>query len=348
MGLVLGIDTSCYTTSLALMDEQGCLIAERRQILKVAEGSCGLRQSEAVWQHVKNLPVLLEQLLCEISARDLLSKLRAVAVSARPRPTAGSYMPVFEAGISFARALAAAWSVPLIYSSHQEGHLLAAWWSAGISWAKQPQRFLAVHLSGGTTELLLAEKNDEDSFISADKKEICSLYEIKKLGGTIDIPAGQLIDRIGVKLGLSFPAGAALEKLAQQCDQVRENENINLTDDIEQKITSTVRGYEINFSGAENQAERLLRSGAAPAVIARQTESCIAKALEKVLRRAADEYQLTEILLAGGVAANAYLRQRLIKRMQHRAVGAHLTFALPYYSTDNAAGIAMVGQQILK
>lgn len=310
----LGIDTSNYTTSLCLVDEQGQIVKEERRLLKVEEGERGLQQSAALFQHVQNLPVLIE------SFGDLTGKLSAVAVSTRPRRLEGSYMPVFTAGIAIGRSLAVTHGVPYIETSHQEGHMAAGEGSAGEVPA---DRFLAVHISGGTTDLL-------------DVTRLKDGYDIRELGCSIDLHAGQFVDRVGVALGLPFPAGPHLEKLAMEST----DEGVTLP--------SPVNGYNMSFAGPESAAMRLIAQGTPAADVARAVERCIAKGLEKTLRNAIEELGVKAALIVGGVAANTYIRERLKYRLEHRAVGAKLYFALPKYSTDNAFGTARLGLQQLK
>lgn len=312
MDLILGIDTSCYTTSVALVDRAGNLVAEVRQLLTVGEGERGLQQSAAVFQHIKNLPGLIEK----ISLRDRRDSVISVAASIRPRPAEGSYMPVFMVGEGFARTMADIARVPFVATSHQEGHLMAGIWSAG---GPDKDRFLAVHLSGGTSELLFVKRTGAG-------------FKVEKLGGTTDLHAGQFVDRVGVALGLPFPCGPALQDLAAGSKGGL-------------RVPSVVRGMEISFSGPESHVQRLIDKGEVPAEIARAVEHCIAATMEKLLRRGIDETGLKEVLLVGGVAANRYLRQRLKERLGHRAVGASLFFAEPCFSMDNAVGTALIGLQ---
>ena len=142
MKAALGIDTSCYTTSVALAVEDGALLS-RRRLLDVEQGARGLRQSEALFQHVQRLPALLEDMLSKAGE----AQIACVCASARPRDAEGSYMPVFTAGTGFARAIAASLRVPFYETSHQQGHVRAAMEGAGAL----PEEFLALHLSGGTT-----------------------------------------------------------------------------------------------------------------------------------------------------------------------------------------------------
>lgn len=310
--VVLGIDTSNYRTSLCLVREDGQIVGEAKRLLKVKEGKRGLMQSEAVFQHVMNLPELCEQL--DVTNRQLA----AVCASGKPRPVDGSYMPVFKVGEGLAKSLSVFLKVPYYVTTHQEGHIAAGEYTADRPLGQG--RFLAVHLSGGTSELLDCERMSDG-------------YKIERIGGTMDLHAGQLIDRVGVALGLPFPSGPYLEKLATEAEG-------NF------RVPSSVNGLSFSFSGPE---AALLKAAAnrlaTPADIARATEQCVANTLEKVLRTAVQTHETKEVLIVGGVAANRYIRERLVKRLEHPAVGAKLTFCDPVYSGDNAFGVAMIGWQ---
>ncbi|EST56174.1 O-sialoglycoprotein endopeptidase [Brevibacillus panacihumi W25] len=308
--VLLGIDTSNYRTSLCLAREDGRIVAEAKRLLKVKEGKRGLQQSEAVFQHVMNLPELSEQLRWEEH------EIVAVCVSEKPRPVDQSYMPVFKVGEGLAKSLSIYLKVPLYLTTHQEGHIAAGEYTAQERPAQD--RFLAVHLSGGTSEILLCERQ-------------ASGYAIEKVGGTIDLHAGQLVDRIGVAMGMSFPAGPQIEELAKQAEG-------------EFRVSSSVEGLTFSFSGPEASLLRAIEAGnASQAQIARATEQCIANTLEKALRNAIEKGLPSDILIVGGVAANQYMRERLIKRLEHPAVKAKLYFCDPVYSGDNAYGVAMLG-----
>jgi len=314
MDLYLGIDTSAYTTSLAVVDGEGNLFSEARSVLSVNPGGRGLAQNEAVFQHVANLPVLFERLSAEVD----FFHLKGVAASVRPRPVEGSYMPVFRVSESYGRSLAATWKVPFVGTSHQEGHLAAGIWSAKGPAATE---FLAVHLSGGTTELLRVTKGQH--------------FQISILGGSTDLHAGQFVDRVGVYLGLPFPAGPALEKLAREAPEDGTS------------LPSSVNGYDVSFSGPETAARRLLEKKYPASAVARAVEKCIAISLEKVIRKAVESTHIRDILVVGGVSANQYLRERLLARLGHRAEGAKIYFAAPSLSSDNAVGVAVIGMEII-
>lgn len=295
--MFLGIDTSCYTTSVAVISASGEVVADKRRLLTVKQGERGLRQSEGVFQHVKNLPCLIEEV------KEFLPRIKAVGVSAKPRNAEDSYMPVFVAGHNFARAIAASLDVPLVLTDHQQGHIMAAAKSADF---KPEKEFLAIHLSGGTTEILLSR---------GDKTEI--------VGKTLDIPAGQLIDRTGVMCGLKFPCGKEMDDKAAQTQL---------------KLPVSVKGSDINFSGAEIQAQRLYESGADSGEIFEALFECVAKSLEKAIKNAGDFH----VLPVGGVSSNSIIRQYLAE-----SFGNKVHFAEPKYMTDNAVGVAYICREKL-
>ena len=303
---VLGLDTSNYTTSVALFDgETGVNLG---RLLEVRPGELGLRQSDALFQHVKQLPGLLEELMREEP------DIQAVGVSTRPRAVEGSYMPCFLAGESQGRGIAAALSVPFYAYSHQQGHLAAAAWSAGrLDLLNAP--FLAWHLSGGTTELLLVKP--EGTSVTAEI-----------IGGTSDLSAGQLIDRTGVLLGLQFPAGKALDGLYAQADACYEP-RVKLKD------------LTFSLSGMENQVKALAEKGEKPANIARFAIDAVSSVVWRATQETQRRYPGLPVLCSGGVASNSQLRAGLTE-----LCGA--IFAEPQYSTDNAMGTAILTWRALK
>lgn len=321
--MFLGIDTSAYTTSVAVVDNAGRLLSDKRIVLPVPDGEQGLKQSTALFYHLQNLPALLEETVEQTGSRQI----RALAVSARPRPVEKSYMPVFLAGLQLARSLAAVLQVPLIETTHQEGHLAAGLWSSGCL---DLNRFLAVHFSGGTSEILAAKRE------SGNKLS----FKIDIIGSSADISAGQLIDRVGVAMGLPFPAGPYLERLAQETG----DEPAGKSEYPKAILKSSVQGLGMSFSGAETAAKRLLEQKVPKAIVARAVEQCLAVTLEKILRRAVAETGICDVLVVGGVAANQYLRQRLNNRLAHPAVGARLIYPEPVYSSDNAVGVGVIAQ----
>ncbi len=310
----LGIDTSAYTTSVALVNQHGELIADKREVLKVELGQRGLRQSEAVFAHIRNLPFLFEDLRIFWNTYPLT----AVAVSDRPRNLPQSYMPVFLAGTAVARTLASVAGVPLYTFSHQEGHIMAGERGSG---ADLPEKYIAVHFSGGTSEVLLVQAGRD------------SYYDISILAATTDLHAGQLVDRVGVKMGLPFPCGRHMEELAQA----------GSLQDCKLRLASAVKSDSFSFSGAEAQAFRWLEKGAPLAEVSMAVFLCIANTLEKVLREKSRDLGVKDVLMVGGVMANSIIRKRLLDRLSHPSVSLRLHFAPPGLSSDNAVGTAWLG-----
>ncbi|HEX3010616.1 MAG TPA: peptidase M22 [Syntrophomonadaceae bacterium] len=313
MNTYLGIDTSAYTTSAALVDDNRNILLDERIVLPVEEGQRGLRQSEALFLHIKNLPVLFNRIAPYFSEHNV----KAIAASAFPRQAEGSYMPVFLAGLSHAGVLSSFSGVPLYKVSHQEGHIMAG--LAGNNGLIEHKAFLAVHFSGGTSEILQVKRGEKTFFdITLD------------LAGS-DLHAGQLVDRVGVAMGLPFPSGRAMEALA-----LRSAENNALV------ISSAVTEQGFSFSGAENKALSFIKQGIPNEDIAFAILRVIANTLEKSLLREAEKTGIKEALLVGGVMADKLIRQRLIDRLEHPAVGLKLYFTHPRLSTDNAVGVAML------
>ena len=274
----LGLDTSNYTTSVAVFD--GTSGENIGRLLDVPSGTLGLRQSDALFQHVKRLPGLFEQL----HEKELLCGLAAIGASTRPRAVDGSYMPCFLAGEGQGRALAAALDVPFFPVSHQQGHIAAAAWSAGrLDLLDGP--ILAWHLSGGTTELLYVEPEGVN-------------VRARAIGGTSDISAGQLIDRTGKLLGLDFPAGKALDALARESRS-------------DHRFRVKLNRCSFSLSGVENQVKAMAERGEAPADIARFALNTVADAVARATTAALEEYPGLNVLCSGGVASNTLLREKL-------------------------------------
>lgn len=313
---VLGIDTSNYTTSLSLADENG--FVHVRKILDVKMGECGLRQSDALFLHTVNLPELFGELFEKyFFERGSRAKIDAVSYSERPRDVEGSYMPCFLAGKSAAFACANTAGVPVMSFSHQAGHIMAALKSIGCDIGDE---FLALHLSGGTTELLHVVKDDDIGFSC---EIVCS---------TADISAGQMIDRAGVMLGLKFPCGAELEKLAVSPGN---------SDGIK-RIKVSMKDGKCNLSGAENRVRTLVESGEDKGKIAYFVLDFAARNVISLVNYAREKYPALPVLFAGGV-----MRNKIIKKKISENIG-NVFFASEELSSDNSVGTAYLGFEKLK
>lgn len=304
----IGIDTSNYTTSVSLCDEGGCVIANLKTPLPVKEGSRGLRQSDAVFEHVRNLPMLMQALGKVIKEGEYRPK--AVGVSVSPRNADGSYMPCFLSGKAAAYAFAAAEGLPVYEFSHQNGHVRAALYSSGAEQKLMDRPFFAFHVSGGTTELLAVTPKGAD-------------FEVTLVGETDDINAGQAIDRVGVAMGLSFPCGRELEQLATAFSGKPYRHSV------------CVRDGRCSLSGAENIALRIYGETKDREAAAAFLFDFIGKTLIAMGESAEARFGKHPILFAGGVMSNRLMRGGLSSRFE-------AYFAEPEFSADNAAGIALL------
>ncbi len=309
--LFCGIDTSNYTTSVSLADEDGTILLNEKKLLPVKDGDRGLRQSDAVFHHVKQLPEVLAPLRERIEQLSQDASVAAIGVSAAPRDAEGSYMPCFLSGIAAAEAAGAVLGVPVLRFSHQAGHIMAALSSAGrLDWMRR--EFVAFHVSGGTTEVLLVRPDEK------------TVFSVQKIGGTADINAGQAIDRAGVHIGLSFPAGAEMERLA-----------LGYTGKLPRAKLS-VSGTTCNLSGLENQSVKLYAETADKSLVSAFVLDFVARTLASVRDGVRALHGDIPILYAGGVMSCARIKTMLADDAS--------AFAEPQFSSDNASGTALLAR----
>lgn len=308
MARYLGIDTSNYTTSAAVYDSADGSVVQEKLLLPVKEGGCGLRQSDAVFHHTVQLPKVISAL----SRKTDLKNISAVGVSYRPRNVEGSYMPCFLCGEGLADELGIFLRVPVYKTSHQCGHILAALYSADRL-SLLSQDFIAFHVSGGTTDCL---------FCSPDEKDILSVAEI---GGSLDLKGGQLIDRTGVMLGLKFPCGPLLEKLAEKSS----------ADPRKMNVRPVMKDGSCCLSGFENKFQKMHSVGVPPEDIALACQYAVASSIIKMTEYALQHKGNVPLLYAGGVMSNGYIRKIITDRF------STAFFAAPVFSCDNAAGTAI-------
>ena len=297
--ITLGIDTSNYTTSVALYEDGK--IFHSRKLLPVKENAVGLRQSDAVFLHTKQFSEVLDGL-------NLPGKLDSIGVSDRPSSIEGSYMPCFLVGKTVAEAIGKLNYVKVKYFTHQQGHIAAGLYSAERLDLLE-QDFLALHLSGGTTELVLVKKTD-------------SKPDISYIGGSTDLKAGQAIDRVGNMLGLSFPAGKELESLA-------------LRSRTEFKIKPSVNGLTLSLSGVENKCKKMIDDGSCPEDVAFYCLKYVSASVCQLTKNAQEKFPGLPILFVGGVMSNSIIRNDL-------SFCKNAVFAKPEFSSDNACGVAVL------
>lgn len=303
---VLGIDTSNYTTSAALYDLCNKRVVHKRKLLPVSDGRCGLRQSDAVFHHTRQLHALIKELFDE---QEVHPQIAAIGVSARPRDTQGSYMPCFTVGVNAANILGSVLDVPVYSFSHQMGHIAAAIYSSNADYLYSTE-FIAFHVSGGTTEAVV---------VKPDSKKI---FTAEIVGKTLDLHAGQAIDRVGVSMGLSFPCGKELESLALGCTK-------------KVLVKPCVKNTDCCLSGIENICEKLIKNNTDYSEVALTCLSYVGKTLEGMCSNITAAYGNMPILFAGGVMSNSIIRKGLSEKFD-------CIFALPEFSTDNACGTAVL------
>lgn len=302
MSLFLGIDTSNYTMSTALCDSLTGEMLNCKKLLPVKEGQLGLRQSDAVFHHTAQLHTLFSKLVENVDTKAIA----AIGVSSKPRPIDGSYMPCFTVGENTAKILSSALNIPLYEFSHQEGHIASVLYDSKRD-DLFSQNFIAFHVSGGTTEAVLASPDNYG-------------FSLKTIAKTLDLNAGQAIDRTGLMLGLKFPCGKELEKLALQNSE---------------KITvhPTLKECDCCLSGIENICKKLSDDGKSDEYVAAYCIEYIRKTLSMMTDRLFEKYGRLPVLYAGGVMSDSIIQNSF--KEKYNAV-----FAQPKYSTDNAAGIA--------
>ena len=298
----LGFDTSNYTTSVAIYDKGE--VVQRKRLLPVKEGERGIRQSDAVFHHTKAYVELLESVLESYSGEII-----GVGASVTPTTQTGSYMPCFLVGENAARTVAGALKIPFYSFSHQQGHIAAALYSAKRT-DLLSEKFLAFHISGGTTDLVLCEPDAQ------------SIIKITPVSSSSDLKAGQAVDRIGVKMGIPFPAGIGVEKLAEKSEKNYKNK-IKLND-----------GF-CSLSGLENKCLKMLENGETQEDTAKFLLCYIADTVSAMTEYALEKFGDLPIVFAGGVMSNKIIKNIIISRFD-------ASFAEPEFSCDNAAGIAFL------
>lgn len=304
MSYYLGIDTSNYTTSVALYNSKTKEIISKKKLLPVKSGEKGIRQSDAVFHHTVQLPDLIEDLFS-----DFHGEIKAIGVSVKPCNEDGSYMPCFLVGISVARSLSKAMNIPLYEFSHQDGHIASALHSANqLDFINK--EFLAFHISGGTSQALLVKPDDK-------------YFYTEKVSDSLDLKAGQAVDRVGVMLGLNFPCGPALEKLAQNSKK-----SLN-------KIKVFRRDGQFSLSGVENKCKKMFEDGEKAEDISMYCLSYICSALDDTVGELLSKYGNLPVVFSGGVMSNNIIRSELQKKYDSY-------FAEPQFSADNACGVAVL------
>ena len=303
MKTFLGIDTSNYTTSVALYSDMGVL--QKKRLLPVKDGERGIRQSDAVFHHTKAYPDLLKKLFDASS----YPQISAVGASVKPTTQEGSYMPCFLVGEGVAKAISVSNNIPFYSFSHQQGHIAAALYSANKTDLLNKE-FLCFHISGGTTDLVLCTPDSED------------VFKARLVAHSTDLKAGQAVDRIGVKMGIPFPAGKGIERLALSSEKMYKTK-IKLVDG------------NCSLSGLENKCLKMFENGDSECDVAKFLLCYIADTVSAMTEYALSCYGALPVVFAGGVMSNVIIKDIVTSRFD-------CSFAEPEFSCDNAAGIAFL------
>lgn len=312
--IILGFDTSCYTTSIAAISLNKEIVLNEKIILKVKKDNKGLRQSEAVFQHINNMGELSQIINEKLKSYNIVG----ICVSTKPRPVDNSYMPVFSVGYNFAKLLSRINNCPFYETTHQENHIEASLFKSNL---ENKDKFLAVHMSGGTTEILLVEKKDAN-------------YKIEIVGGSLDVSFGQLVDRLGVKLNYNFPCGKYIDENA-----------LKYSEKIKSGLKTSVRQGYMNLSGIENQINKIIHDYNEE-YLSKILLDTLVRSMYKSLTYICEKYELKEVVFGGGVSASEYIKKELSEKLSRKNVKAY--FTNQEYATDNGVGCAIIGLNQMK
>ena len=312
--IILGFDTSCYTTSIAAITLNREIILNEKIILKVKKDNKGLRQSEAVFQHVNNMGEISQVINDKLKNYNIVG----VCASTKPRPVDNSYMPVFSVGYNFAKLLSSINNCPFYETTHQENHIEASLFNNDL---ENKDKFLAVHMSGGTTEILLVEKKDTN-------------YKIEIVGGSLDVSFGQLVDRLGVSLNYKFPCGKYIDENALKCREKIKN-----------GLKTSVKAGYMNLSGIENQINKIINDYDKE-YLSKILLDTLVRSMYKSLIYICEKYELKEVVFGGGVSASKYIRKELNEKLKREKIKAYFTDG--QFATDNGVGCAIIGLNQMK
>lgn len=312
---ILGIETSCDETGIAIYDDEAGLLANQLYSqVKLHADYGGVVPELASRDHVRKTVPLIQAALKEAGLEP--QQIDAVAYTAGP-----GLVGALLVGATIGRALAFAWKVPAVPVHHMEGHLLAP-----MLEENPPEfPFVALLVSGGHTQLI----------------SVTGIGEYALLGESIDDAAGEAFDKTAKLLGLDYPGGPMLSKMARQGTAGRFTFPRPMTDR---------PGLDFSFSGLKTFAANTIRANdddaQTRADIARAFEDAVVDTLSIKCKRALDQTGFKRLVIAGGVSANRTLREQMAIMMQKR--GGEVFYARPEFCTDNGAMIAYAGMVRLK
>lgn len=318
--LILGIETSCDETAAAVVDDEGHVLSDvvESQIASFLPYG-GIVPEIAARDHIRALPPVVTEALASAGVRP--EALSAIAVTSQPG-LAGALL----VGVSLAKGLAWACRKPLVFVDHLVGHMLAIFLDReGLPSPRPAYPFIALIASGGHTALY-----------RVDGPEMSSITE---LGATRDDAAGEAFDKAGKLLGLGYPGGPVIDKLAASGDRARFSDILPLP--------MLAKGsLEFSFSGLKTALARLVEERGIPEGkdledLSAAYQSAIVEVLVRKSIAAAKQEGVPRIVVGGGVAANRGLRAAF-ERASART-GVEVFVPAPRNCTDNAAMIAYVG-----
>jgi len=312
---ILGIETSCDETGIAIYDDEAGLLANQLYSqVKLHADYGGVVPELASRDHVRKTVPLIQAALKQAGLAP--NQIDAVAYTAGP-----GLVGALLVGATIGRALAFAWKVPAVPVHHMEGHLLAPM----LEDNPPAFPFVALLVSGGHTQLI----------------SVTGIGEYALLGESIDDAAGEAFDKTAKLLGLDYPGGPMLSKMAQQGTAGRFTFPRPMTDR---------PGLDFSFSGLKTFAANTIRANdddaQTRADIARAFEDAVVDTLAIKCKRALDQTGFKRLVIAGGVSANRTLREQMAVMMQKR--GGEVFYARPEFCTDNGAMIAYAGMVRLK
>ncbi len=312
---VLGIETSCDETGIAIYDSERGLLAEAlHSQIDLHQVYGGVVPELASRDHIRRVLPLIDKVLLE--AETSSTDLNAVAYTAGP-----GLVGALLVGAALGRSLAYAWNIPAVGVHHMEAHLLAAMLEDEVP----VMPFLALLVSGGHTQLI----------------QVNALGDYVLLGESLDDAAGEAFDKTAKLLGLAYPGGAAMSALAEHGRADRFRFPRPMTDR---------PGLDFSFSGLKTHALVTVKDNAdddqTRADIARAFVEAVVDTLLIKSRRALEQCGLNTMIAAGGVSANRQLREGLQQMMMER--GGRVYFPRPEFCTDNGAMIAYAGYLRLK
>lgn len=318
--IILGIETSCDETSIAVLEEKRGQISVRSNIIssqiEVHKEFGGVVPNLAAREHAKNLPIVLKQSLKK--AKTKIEDIDAIAVTSGP-----GLIPALLVGVAFSKALSWKYDIPLIGTNHMEGHIYSPWLDSDLKLSdRKIFPALCLIVSGGHTQLILMKDH----------------LKYKLIGQTVDDAAGEAFDKIARILGLPYPGGPAIAACAERRAGPMK---VNLP-----RPMLHTKNYNFSFSGLKTAVLYKVRDlkekysiKKLQPIIAREAQNAIVDVLIAKTKRAAKEFKTKSLMLSGGVSANKQLRSEL------QSLGKELDLPVfipkPRYTTDNAAMIAM-------